>query len=163
MRHNGAPGSVDEAIRALRIVVGGLMGGLLSFTVLASIVGPVSRSPDLDLAPWMLIAVAVFGGGCAAAYAMFRRSLLRSLSARAAELRQQSDPSRLIVEQYRRFVVAGGGLIEGPGFFAAVTYLVTGNPLALGAAGLAVALLAAHFPSAGALRRLAEAAAREYS
>lgn len=160
MRPTGAPGSVDEAIRALRIVVGGLMGGLLSFTVLAAIVGPLSPSPDLDLAQWMLIAIALLGSGCAAAYAMLRQSLIRSLGARATELRQQSDPSGPIVEEYRRFVVAGGGLIEGPGFLAAVTYLVTGTPLALGAAGLAVALLAAHFPSAGALRRLAEAAAQ---
>jgi len=91
---------------------------------------------------------------------MLRRSLIRSLRARATELQQQSDPSGLIVEQYRGFVVAGGGLIEGPGFFAAVAYLVTGNRLALAAVGLALILLAAHFPSAAALRRLAEAAAR---
>ena len=154
------PESVHEAVRGLRIVIGGLMGGLLAFAVLASIVGPVSRSPDPDRARWILIAVALLCGGCAVRYAVLRRSLIRGLGARGTELRQHSDPSGLIVEQYRGFVVAGGGLIEGPGFFAVVAYLVTGNRLALAAVGLALVMLAAHFPSTAALRRLAEAAAR---
>jgi len=153
-------GSVDQALRAQRIIVGGLIGGVLSFAAMASIVGPVSRTPDPKLAHWMPMAVALLSAGSAVRYAMLRRSLTTSLRARADQLRQQTDPTGLILEEYRRFVVVGGGLIEGPAFFAIVTYLVTGNRPALWAAGLAVVLLAAHFPSIGALRRLAEAVTR---
>jgi hypothetical protein len=64
------------------------------------------------------------------------------------------------LKDYRGFTVVTGGLIEGPGFFAAITYLLTGNLLALGALGIAVALLVAHLPSADKIRRLAEAAAQ---
>jgi hypothetical protein len=61
----------------------------------------------------------------------------------------------------RRFAVAGGGLIEGPTFFALVVYLLSGLTLVLGAAGLGIALLGAHFPTASSLRRLAEEGAAQ--
>ena len=152
--------SVDEAVRAMRIVVGGLIGGLLSFTTLALIVGPLSPSFDPNVTRWMLIVVLLLGGGSATGYFTLRRSLIRSLATRATELRQRSDASTLIGKEYRGFAVAGAGLIEGPGLFAAATYLLTGNGLALAAVGIAVGLLFAHLPSAGAMRRLAEVASR---
>jgi hypothetical protein len=152
--------SVDETVRAMRIVVGGLIGGLASFGALAAVLGPLSPSFDPNLGRWMLVGIVLFGLGSATAYFTFRRSLMAKLATRAVELRQQSDPSVLILADYRGFTVVAGGLIDGPGFFAAITYLQTGNPLALGALGIALALLVAHLPSAGAIRRLAEAAAQ---
>lgn len=152
--------SVDEAVRAIRIVVGGLIGGLLSFGTLAAVLGRLSLSFDPDRARWILVVVVFLGLASATGYFALRRSLIAKLATRASELRQQSDPSVLILADYRGFIVAGGGLIEGPGFFAIIAYLVTGNVLALGAVGIALALLVAHLPSAGAIRRMAEAAAQ---
>jgi hypothetical protein len=74
-------------------------------------------------------------------------------------LRQHPDPAALILGRYRQFAIMGGAVIEAPGLFAAMTYLVTGNPVAMGAAACVVLLLLAHMPSADRLRRLAETAA----
>jgi hypothetical protein len=150
--------SVEAVVRALRPVIGGLIGGLLSFTMVAFIAGPLSPSFDPDLAGWMLVAIVFLGAGSATGYFMLRRSLIRRLATRAAELRQQSDASALIGTDYRGFAVAGAGLIEAPGLFAALTFLLTGNRLALAAVAVVVALLVAHLPSAEKMRRLVDEA-----
>jgi hypothetical protein len=152
--------SVEEATRAAQVVTGGLISGLLLFAVVASMVAPISPSPAPSVTAAMFGVLLGMSVASAVGYGAVRRSLLSELRARRSELRQDGDPARLVVEAYRRFVVIGGGLIEGPGFLALMTYLVTGKVVALGAAGLAVLLLAMHFPSSAKVRRLAEDASR---
>ena len=151
-----SPRSVEEVVRSGQIVIGGLMGGLLCFAAVAVALAPVSDSPDPQLGALMVGALTVLAAGCALGYRVMRRSMLQQLRARAAEMRQERDPAGPIVNAYQGFVIQGGGLIEGPGLFALVIYLVTGHPVALGAAGLALVLLALHLPSEAKLRRLAE-------
>ena len=155
--------SVDETIRGLRIIVSGLIAGLGFFTIVIAFgVGPLSRTPDPFLSRALPIGLGLFAVAAAAAYTVVRRKILNDLRARASAMRQVQDPSPLALDEYRRFVVAGGGLIEGPGFFAGIIYLLTGQPVALAAIGLAIALLATvHFPSAEKLRAFAEEAARD--
>jgi hypothetical protein len=151
--------SVESEVRATRIVVGGLIAGLTMFSLIALAVGPINKSPDPLLGRLMLAGLALAALAGAAAYFALRLAMRRDLAARAAELRQHADPATLILARYRQFAIAGGGVIEGPGFFAAMTYLVTGNPVALGAVACVVLLLLAHMPSVDHLRRLAETAA----
>jgi hypothetical protein len=84
--------------------------------------------------------------------------MVREVRGRATELQQKSNPVEEILPAYRKFVISGGGLIEGPGLFAGVAYLVSGHPGFLVAALLAPALLLAHFPTMERARRLAQRA-----
>jgi hypothetical protein len=152
-------GSVDEEVRRMRIVVGGLMAGLLFFGGLSFFVGPIA--PLQSELRWpLLVAVGAFGVFAAFAHGAFRRALVRRLAARSTELKQAADPASLVAGDYRALVIVGGGLIEGPGFLAGIAYLMTHDPYALAALGLAVVLLVAHLPSAARLRLLAEQAAQ---
>jgi len=151
--------SVESTVTALRIIVGGLIAGLTLFSLIALALGPINKTPDPMLGRLMLAGLALAAAAGAAAYVTLRAAMRRDLAARAAELRQHPDPATLVLARYRQFVIAGAGVIEGPGFFAAMTYLVTGNPVAMGAAAGVVLLLLAHMPSADHLRRLAETAA----
>jgi len=117
---------------------------LFFFAVIATAVGPLTH--DARMAHWMLIAIGVLGTVSAAKYALLRRSFHRDFAVRAAELRQQGDPSGLAVGEYRQFIVTGGALIEGPAFLADVTYLLTAHWLALGAVALAMPCWPRTFP-----------------
>ena len=151
--------SVESAVRDLRIVVGGLIAGLSLFSVIALAMGPISKGPDPLLGRLMLAGIALAALAGAAAYFTLRLAMRRDLAARAAELRLHPDPAALILARYRQFAIAGAGVIEGPGLFAAMTYLLTGNPVAMGAVVCVVILLLAHMPSVDHVRRLAETAA----
>jgi hypothetical protein len=152
--------SVEDGIRACRIVIGGLIGGLVMFGAVAMLVAPVSPSPDPTVTAALFGALALMGMGCAMGYAAVRRAMLNELRARGSELTRESDPASVIMDRYRAFVTVGGGLIEGPGFLALVTYIVSGSVAALAAAGVAVLLLILHLPSAERVRRLAEDASQ---
>src|SRR5262245_1993922 len=151
--------SPESAIRALRVTVGGLMAGLLAFAILAFLIRLLSQFGNSNAPASILFVLAAAVTGCAVGYFRARRSLVMELRSRAAEFRQVSDPSRLALEPYRRFVVLAAGLIEAPALFGVVAYLVTGRSAGLVVAVLALLLLAAHMPSLARLRRLAEDAA----
>lgn len=151
--------SIEAAVNAMRIVIGGLIMGLVALSAMGLLLAPINNPPDPQLGRLMLAGFALMAVGCAAAYFTLRAAMMRDLAARAAELRQSPEPAALILLRYRQFAIAGAGLIDGPGMVAGLTYLMTANPLALAAIGGVVLLLLAHMPSADSLRRLAERAA----
>lgn len=151
--------SVEGAVRSMRIVVGGLLAGLAGLSALGIALAPILEPPDPNLGRLLFMGLAVMGVAGAAAYFALRLSMMRDLAARAAELRQSAEPARLILLRYRQFAVIGAGLIDFPGSVAGITYLLTGNPVALGALFGAALLLLAHMPSVDRLHRLAEKAA----
>jgi len=150
--------SVEEVIRACRIVVGGLIAGLVLFSGVALAVAPLTPSPDPQITAAMLVMVLVMGVGCAAGYRVVRRSVIAEMRSRLPASAEGADPAALVTDCYRQLVIVRGGLTEGPGFLALMTYIVTGHMLALGAAGVAVILLGANFPSADEMRHLATGA-----
>jgi hypothetical protein len=152
--------SVADTIQKLQIVIGTLMAGLAMFFTVVLFVGPVSQQSDSSLADMLLLALVALAVGCGAAYFALHRRLMSDIARRAPELRQAADPTALALEPYRRFVVAGGGLIDGPACFGIAVYLISGGVAGLGAAVLGVILLLAHMPSVAKLRHLAEQAAR---
>jgi hypothetical protein len=152
--------AVDEGVRAMRVIVGGLVAGLLFFGAIGFLVGPLSPA-DSQVASLLRIVIAAFAAFAAASYVLMRNALNRDLAARATELRQASDPASLIVVRYRAFLITGAGLIEGPGFMAGIAYLLSHDVLGLLGLGLAVVLLLLHLPSAASLRRLAETTAAQ--
>jgi hypothetical protein len=150
---------VEAAVNAMRIVVGGLIMGLVALSAMGLLLAPLNHPPDPQLSQLMLGGLAVMAVGCSAAYFVLRAAMMRDLSASAAELRQSPEPATLILLRYRQFAIAGAGLIDGPGMVAGLTYLMTANPVALGVIAGVVLLLLAHMPSVDSLRRLAERAA----
>jgi hypothetical protein len=153
--------SLEEVVRTGQIVIGGLMAGLVFFSVVIVITKLTSdMSGDPQLENLLLAVLAVMGVGCAAGYAVVRGALVKELRGRAAELRQVEDPASRVVDAYQLFVVRGGGLIEGPGFFALVTHLVSGSVAALAGAALALICLGLHFPTVAKIRRIVDDAIR---
>ncbi len=151
--------SVDDAVKAMRIIIGGLVIGLAVLAGIGLLIAPILNPLDPQFGSLMLAVLGVTGLGSGAAYFVLRQAMLRDLAARAAELRQSADPASLIVLRYRQFAIAGAGVIDGTGMMAGLTYLMTANPIALAAMGAVVLALLAHLPSADSLRRLAESAA----
>lgn len=147
------------AIRVMQVVIGGLMAGLVSLTVVALVIGPVGLSNASELATLTVPILVVTATGCAGGYLALRRSLAKEVSRRSAETRLVGDPSSLLIEPYRRFAIAGGAIIDGAGVVGWATYMVTGGLLGLGAVAAALVLMAMHMPSSSKLRRLAEEAA----
>jgi hypothetical protein len=141
---------MQREIQQLQIIVAGLMTGLLFFSAIATMLGPLNKGNE----PMerLLLGIPFMGLGCAFVYAAQRRALLQEIQNRRAELRDAAS----VPPAYRRFIVAGGGLIEGPGFFAAMIFLLTGHPLAIAAAGLSLLLLGLHFPTVAKWDRLVE-------
>jgi hypothetical protein len=140
-------GSGDQAIRSARIVVRGLIMGLLVFGGLAFALGPMRPSQDPLLNQVMPIVLGVLAGGSAIGYFTLRRGFARACRGGVPGVPQAGAVGVARLAAYRGFVVSGGGLIEGPGFLAGVTYVVTGRPVALVAMGCAVVLLVVHLTS----------------
>lgn len=152
--------SPAAAIRVLRVIVFALMAGLLLFLVVAPAARPMGDGPPADLSALLIAALGVVAIGIALAYFALRRALTASFARRTMELRQVSDPSRLLIEPYRRFVIIGAMLLDALGVIGFLTYLVTGHPAGLMAIAIAVVMLALHVPSADKLQALAADAAR---
>src|SRR5687767_9966110 len=104
--------SQEALIRALRIVIAALMMGLVSFSVVALVVGPLARPSDSGLGDMMLLALVGVALSSATAYFLIQRSMAAELAKRATELRHASDPSSLVLESYRRTVIIGAALTE---------------------------------------------------
>jgi hypothetical protein len=149
--------SLDQALLQLRIVVAGLLAGLLAFAAVALVMGDaLARRADPQFA-WLLLAV--LGLACASTavgYVVTRRALMRSLGPRAAELRQLADPAPALLDAYRRLTILGAALAEGPGFLALVVYMLTAHPLALAPALASAILVGSQLPSRDGMRRFAE-------
>lgn len=150
--------SIEATVRDLRIIVGSLIGGLVALSAIALAIGPINEPPDPELGRLVFAGLGMMTVACAAAYFVLRQALVRDLAARAVELRQHPEPAALILVRYRQFAIVGAGVIDGPGAFAGIAYLLTGNPVAIGVVGAAVLLLLVHMPSVDSLRRLAEGA-----
>ena len=67
-----------------------------------------------------------------------------------------------MLPEYDKLFMTRAVLTEGPGFFAIVVHLFTGNPATLVVVAGAVALLASQVPSRERIRDLAQDAIREY-
>jgi hypothetical protein len=66
-----------------------------------------------------------------------------------------TDADKLLAVFQSRCVMASA-LLEGPGFFAGIAYLLEGQPFALGVTAAAVLLMLATFPTRGRVERWLE-------
>ena len=71
------PEPVDQAIRGLRIVVGGLVAGLLAFSAIMAVVGPVLRTTDQAIVEWTPVVLGVVAVASGSQYFLLRRGRLK--------------------------------------------------------------------------------------
>jgi tetrahydromethanopterin S-methyltransferase subunit B len=150
---------IDRRIRSTRIVVFGLMAGLVFFAVVALAARKVSNigNPPFTAAVWTL---GLFVVGVAVAFPVVERPVLQRIRARTEELRHASDPAALILNEYVGLTIMRAGLLEAPGFFGAIVYIVSGSVLGLTVTALALAFLGLLLLSREALDELARRAVR---
>jgi hypothetical protein len=154
--------TVDATVRRLHFVLGGLMAGLIALAGVSLTLGPLSEAPDptLDTVYFGLLGALCLGATIA--YRVVHQQALKRLQARSYELRGLAHPSEEVLPEYQKLFMTRAVLTEGPGFFALVVHLFTGNPAALVVVAGAVALLASQVPSRERVRALTQDAIREY-
>jgi len=149
------PQTVDEMVRSLRIVWGGLIGGVVSFCVIVAFLGPLNEG----VSPLEVPLSAVLGLltlGCVAGGVVMRNAFIQKVRGRAGELRRLPDPLLSLLAEYRGLFIVTCGLIEGPALFALVAYLVTGMKAAIVAVALALLMFVVNFPSESKARALVQ-------
>lgn len=154
--------AVDVTVQRLRIVLGGLMAGLIAFAAVSLTIGPLSKDPDPTLRTMYFGVLGLLCLSASVAYRVVRQQTVKRLLAGSGELRGLADPSEQVLPEYQQLFMIRAGLTEGPGFFALIVHLLTGSPAALVVAAGALALLASQMPSRERVRELAQDALRVY-
>jgi hypothetical protein len=138
---------VDKEIRGMRVVLGSMAAGFSVFGAIALALGPLSTEGAETLGRTLLPLLGLFGLASTAAAFVLPRQRIAALQEHRAELRALADPLPRLVSDYRGLFIVRAGLTEGPGFFALITYLLTGSLPALAAAALVLLLLVSQWPS----------------
>jgi hypothetical protein len=151
-----APQTVDEMIRALRVVWGGLLGGVLLFSGVIAFLGPLNKGEPSDLEIPLSIVLGMLALGCAVGGFVIRNAFIQKVRARAEALRRAPDPLLQLSAEYRGYFVVISGLTEGPALFALTAYLVCGMKASIVAVVVALALFLVNFPSESKARTLVQ-------
>lgn len=106
---------------------------------------------------WGVILSAITGACLIAALVVPSRFVARARRESSATGSVNPDS---FVFPYTTAVIVRGALLESPGLFGAVAFLITGEWWTLGSTGLALLLMAATFPSRAGLERFAADASR---
>lgn len=155
----GTAPSVGVALRNLRIIVGGLLAGVVAFGLVAAFLvrtQPRPPAPALDPLRYALAAVVLT--------ALLAERLLRRVH--AARLRRTwraappPDPLAAAILPFTQLTLTAAALAEGATLFALVVYYLTADPIVLAIAAGTLVLLLSRWPSEARLRRLAREAGR---
>lgn len=137
MQINQGSASPEQTLRVARMVVGALLGGLLTFAVVVIVLGSGSSSGGDAL----LVATAVVLGASVVASFVAGRVLV------AHYRRRDLTDENLLAQAFFQTTLIRVALLEGPGFLCLVTYLLYGQRLALAGAAVCFALMLALFPT----------------
>lgn len=159
------PATPEQQLRILPILVAAMMAGMVVFAGIAAAVGPVggapptgSPTPQAMRAETLLAILGVLLAACLAAFFVIGRTA-QGQARRAWESRADDEDGRArLVAVLLTSTIVRAGLVEGPGLFACVIVLLTGNLLPLAVAALAVGVMASLLPVRARLARLEEAA-----
>ena len=148
---------VDDAIRGVRIITGGILASLLAMAAVAAFFrSQLAPSFTGEIQNGLLGLAGVLAVACAAAYFALQRSIRAGLKASLLASRGSAEPLSGVLEPYRRLVILRAALVEAPGLFGLLTYLVGGSEAGLLIAGASVLLLAGTMPSRESLQRFAD-------
>lgn len=145
-------------IQTSQLIVGALIMGMVTFGAmvvgLVMMQGPLGRDPQLER--MMVAAAVVTWVGCTvAAAALWMIMLVRTRRVwEAGGLRQGGLPGQPTNEDvagflppYTSALILRAAMLEGPGLFGIIVFLLTGNWIGMVIAGLSALGLAAMFPT----------------
>jgi peptidoglycan/LPS O-acetylase OafA/YrhL len=128
------PQTSREYFRGLAIIHAALIAGQVVFILVSAFLNSVGESMtnSRELTRGLTIAVPLFVlGGIAASLILTKNRL--------AVIKGRSSLTEKLID-YRSAVVVKLALLEGPAFFAIVSYLLTGDPLFAGIAAFMIVL-----------------------
>lgn len=159
------PDVFQATTRTSRIIVGALIQGVVVFLAIVVFVSEPSQDQAgprsiLFGLPMLTLTAAVFGALVVAASFLVPRmvadSSLRGLARSGASKPAGSgDPaagSEQLLPLFQTQLIIGAAMAEGAAFLAGVAFLVEHHYLALGIAGVALAVLISRFPTADGVR-----------
>ncbi|HYE61531.1 MAG TPA: hypothetical protein VD997_06020 [Phycisphaerales bacterium] len=133
-------------IRVTQVMVAALMFGLLTASaVMFMLVHMGVQQPQHGL-EILLYVLAALWPVCAIMSVVMNSVMVRQARAQWNNGSGQGDEDDLL-PAYSSAVIVRGALLEGPGLFGAVAFMLTGNMLALIAPALSLAALGLIFPS----------------
>jgi hypothetical protein len=148
---------IDEAIRSLRIITGGILMSLVATAAMAAFLRPqIASSITSEVQNALLGLSGLIAVGSAVAFFTFQRSIKTSLQASVQASRGSAEPLLGVLEPYRRLAILRAALVEAPGLVGLLTYLVGGSEIGLVIAAASVVLLASTMPSRESLQRFAD-------
>ena len=144
-----------QTLRTQQIVFGALIVGLVTFTIVALVVGPqMNRSGNTGL-PQMLNILRLACGalifGTVAVFPVVKSAHLKNLvnASRAGHHDGDVEDADAFFPAFATINIIGGALAEGPALFAAVILLLSANPLDLLLVVVPLAVLVWRFPTRG--------------
>jgi hypothetical protein len=164
------PDAFPKATRTAQIIVGALIQGVILFLAIALFLSEAPKqqaSPTILGLPLLTLVATVFGAVALAASFLVPRmvadSSLRGLAKSGASGAAKPDgsgakqvyPAAEAVRHLPLFttqLVIGAALAEGAAFFAGLAFMIEHHYLALGVAGVALAVLISRFPTADGVR-----------
>jgi len=140
-------------IGTLKILVGALLMGLITATgVMFMLVQQGIHQPQPGLESLLLV-LAILWPVTAGASLLIKGAMVKQARTRW-EAEGGSGDDNALFPHFMSMTIVRAALLEGPGLFGAVTYLMTGKPLALIAPALSIAALGLMFPTEEKFREL---------
>jgi hypothetical protein len=149
---------LDAPLRSLRIVVGAILGGAVSFFAFVAAFGPLGEEADPPFLSWLSLGVAamalvMYAIAPSMMEAAGRRSIAGGTNAsRGVLVEALGDEGRLFYVNQGRTILAAA-LVEGAALLCGVGYLLEGETLALAGMGALLLVLALGFPTRGGWER----------
>lgn len=157
-----AEATFRRRVVVLQIITAAMTAGLLILAAVAVFVRLSGNGPPVAGIPvisYVALGAIVFGAAASFLVPPFvERSILRqvasgvsALSGKGPRLPAGDDSSELFGVAQAGHIV-GCALLEGPGFIAAIAYMLEGTPWAVGLVAVPLSLLALRFPTADRVR-----------
>jgi hypothetical protein len=152
----------DRAVLVLRVIVLAMGVGVVSFlAVVVLLVTGGQAATDPRRAAGLLPALGIASAAAAGLYLVARRGLTGKLRRFYEQQAGEAPPSQLVTG-FATLTIVGAGLAEGPSFFGAVVFYLSGSWLALGVPVLGLLMLALIFPSRRMLHAFASQVTGRY-
>lgn len=162
--HPQHPSPLQDQLRVLPIIVGGLIAGLATFAAVVLLVAPggpltntparAAPGPSIDVPLLIAVAALLLAGmvGFIAVGVTARTRARRAWQDRADDEQGAHAVGSVLLNT----TIIRAALVEGPGLFGCVYTLITGNLAGLAAAAVAVAFLVSLVPVRSRSRSLLE-------
>jgi hypothetical protein len=146
-----------ERVRGLRVIVGAMALVMLGFAVVAvALVESGFHTTDDKLGVMMLVILGVFVVLETPAYVIIRRFVIGKLRQTLQEDTGEMDRTAKLAGGFSTITILGAPIPGGLGIYSVLIYLMSGSVVGLAAAGVALLLVLAHWPTENKIRGFVE-------